>query len=120
MNEAIAIPEIRIFADFSQFTHRIIYPSDRQAFAGKYPGHNALIPDHLYQKLQERQREFEIAAFEDHFHDKAGAMLWISFDLEGIRIARMIKRHVGGRARVFYLKPAESPYHRYDACREIL
>jgi hypothetical protein len=113
-------PTIRIFPDFGGFTHRIVYPTDHARFPDKYPRGNDLVPIYLDKKLDAWQREFEKCAFDDWHRQKFGTMLWISFDLAGVEIAKQIKKHVNNKARVLYLKPVESPYCKYDTAREVL
>lgn len=119
MNSTQARPTIRIFPDFGGFTHRIDYPEDHWENPGKYPCQGELVPAQLDDKLTDWEREFEKCAFEDQY-GHPGMILWISFDLAGLEIAKQIKKHVGAKARVFYQKPIECPYWRYDAVREIL
>lgn len=114
------IPTIRIFPDFGEFTHTIVYPNDYWQSPEKYPTQHALLPGHLHAKLVNWEREFEKCASADCYWRDHGAMLWISFDLAGIGIAKQIKTHVGDRARVLYLKPIESPYYKYETAREVV
>jgi hypothetical protein len=120
MRDKQSTPSIRIFPDFGGFTHRIVYPNDHWENPGKYPSSSELVSARLEDKLISWEHEFEICAFPDHFQNKPGTMLWISFDLAGAEIAKQIKKHVGDRASVLYLKPIESPYHRYDTAREVM
>ena len=61
-----------------------------------------------------------MCAADDYFNRQHGRMLWISFDLAGIRVCKAIKQHVTNRARVVYLKPSEDPFMRYQYAREIM
>lgn len=119
MNPPTIQSVIRIFPDFGGFTHRIVYPADYQEHPGKYPSSSELVPPSLEARLEAWQREFERYAWDD-YSGKHGSMLWIAFDLEGIKISKQIKKHVGIKARVIYQKPFECPYHMYDANREVL
>lgn len=120
MNETQSRPSIRIFPDFGGFTHTIDYPDDHWYTPNKYPTHEELVPGELNAMLYYWEREFEKCAFDDAYQNKHGTMLWISFDLKGIEIAKKIKSHVGKKARVIYQKPVESPYSRYETDREIM
>ena len=75
---------------------------------------------HLEAKLIDWEREFEMDANQDVHQKIHGKMLWVSFDLQGIKIAKEIKKHVGTKARVIYQKPVECPYCRYDTSREVM
>lgn len=119
MNLPTIQPVIRIFPDFGGFTHRVLYPADHHEHPGKYPSCSDLVPQRLEARLESWQREFERYAWDD-YSGKHGSMLWIAFDLEGIRVAKQIKKHVGTKARVTFHKPIECPYHMYDTNREVL
>jgi hypothetical protein len=120
MNQTQSTPTIRIFPDFGGFTHTIDYPNDHWYTPNKYPTHEELVPGELNAMLYHWECEFERCAFDDSYQNKPGTMLWISFDLQGIKIAKQIKRHVGAKARVIYQKPVECPYFRYDTSREVM
>jgi hypothetical protein len=120
MNETQSTPTIRIFPDFGGFMYTIDYPADHWVTPNKYPAHEELVPGELNGMLYDWEREFEKCAFDDSYQNKPGTMLWISFDLKGIKIAKLVKKHVGKKARVIYQKPIECPYWRYDAAREVL
>lgn len=113
-------PIIRIFADFGRCTGSTRYPKDHWDNPGKYPRHSELIPPRLAGLLEDWILEFAMCATDDAFGNQPGKMLWISFDLKGIKIAKAIKKHVGDRARVVYLKPDEDPFCHYEYAREIL
>ena len=120
MNNAQLLLSIRIFPDFGGFTHLIDYPNDYWQHPEKYPKSEELVPLHLEAKLIDWEREFEMDAYKDYFQKIYGKMLWVSFDLQGIKIAKEIKKHVGTKARVIYQKPVECPYCRYDTSREVM
>lgn len=120
MNNAQLLLTIRIFPDFGGFTHLIDYPADFWQHPEKYPKSEELVPLHLEAKLIDWEREFEMDANQDVHQKIHGKMLWVSFDLQGIKIAKEIKKHVGTKARVIYQKPVECPYCRYDTSREVM
>lgn len=111
---------IRIYPDFFGYTHRIMFPEDYDEHPEKYTDRSPLLTPRLEALLSDWQREFEKDADKDFGFDQYGAMLWIAFDLRGIKVAQAVKRHVGNKARVFFEKPWESPFRRYETVREVL
>ena len=110
---------VYVFADFLHFTHWVVYPQDRSLHPGKYPSHGELLPHRVRGLLEDWQLSFEKFASAD-FDGQPGTMLWIAFDVEALRICRMLKRHIGDRARVIYQKPIQDPFCAYEYTREVL
>jgi hypothetical protein len=112
-------PRVVVFADFGGYTHRIDYPH-RVDDAPEPVNIAAMISGSLYAFMQDWSTEFSRYAWDDAMCGKHGTMLWVPFDIQGMSIARSIKLCVREAARVFYLKPSEDPFARYDYARELL
>ena len=108
-----------VFADFGGYSHRINYPQ-RAADSPKAANIESMISESLYAFMESWSTEFSRHAWDDAMCGKHGMMLWVPFDIQGMSIARSIKLSVGEAARVFYLKPSEDPFARYDYAREML
>lgn len=112
-------PRVIVFADFGGFSHRISYPdADHDATARS--DIRSMISAELYEFMEQWASEFHRHAWDDAMRGKHGTMQWVPFDIQGMSIARAIKLSVGHAARVFYLKPSEDPFVRYDYAREVL
>jgi hypothetical protein len=112
-------PRVVVFADFGGYSHRIDYPPPA-ADSPKPANIESMISESLYAFMESWSTEFARHAWDDAMCGKHGTMLWVPFDLQGMSIARSIKLSVGEAARVFYLKPSEDPFERYDHARELL
>jgi hypothetical protein len=112
-------PRVVVFADFGGYSHRIDYPQ-RAADSPKPANIESMISESLYAFMESWSTEFSRHAWDDAMCGKHGTMLWVPFDIQGMSIARSIKLCVGEAARVFYLKPSEEPFARYDYAREML
>jgi hypothetical protein len=112
-------PRVVVFADFGGYTHRIDYPH-RVDDAPDPVNIASMISGSLYAFMQDWSTEFSRYAWDDAMCGKHGTMLWVPFDIQGMSIARSIKLSVGEAARIFYLKPSEDPFARYDYAREML
>ena len=114
------IPTIRIMSDFCGFSHQIILPpNEDQAPEGRRNVKNLLTPA-LTAELAAWQEEFEDTAWNDYRSDRTRSMQWVVFDCAGLQIAKKIKQHVQGRARVIYEKAIQNPFNRYDGHLEVL
>ena len=112
-------PRVVVFADFGGYSHRVDYP--KQAADSLKPANiESMISRSLYAFMEGWSTEFSRYAFDDAMCGKHGTMLWVPFDIQGMSIARSIKLSGGEAARVFYLKPSEDPFVRYDYARELL
>jgi hypothetical protein len=112
-------PRVVVFADFAGFTHRVT--SSSGSFNLEEIRHiESLITNEIYDYMYRWTDEFHRYAWDDAMRGQHGTMLWVQFDIQGMSIARAIKRCVGNAARVFYLKPSEDPFAHYDYAREIL
>ena len=112
-------PRVVVFADFGGYSHRIDYPQPA-ADSPKPANIESMISESIYAFMEGWSTEFSRHAWDDAMCGKHGTMLWVPFDLQGMSIARSIKLSVGEAARVFYLKPSEDPFARYDYAREVL
>ncbi len=114
------VPTIRVMADFIGFSHQIIFPPEGfGGSAARLKGNDLLTPD-LKNDLAIWQEEFENTAWDDYRSDRTRSMQWVAFDYAGLLIAKDIKQHVKGRARVIYEKAIQNPFNSYDGHLEVL
>lgn len=72
----------------------------------------------LVASFERWQRGFERAPYLDN--DGHRKLDWRRFHAEGLGLARRLKKEVGDKARVIYVKPVEDPDHKFLKHQEIL
>jgi hypothetical protein len=114
------IPTIQVMADFFGYSHHIIYPAGEDWVLDGRCNLKPLLTPALTDELASWQEEFEGTAWNDYRSDRTRSMQWVAFDYAGLQLAKRIKQHVEGRARVIYDKGIQNPFGQYDGHLEVL